>query len=212
MIWSSWKVKRSFWFVSEIGNGTCDMIPVGYMAKQVAQRPGWLEAPEVKDIYSVSNCVSHDFADYIKFWRHNGYWLFDNPGVITELLQKHSIAVEPLTFFYYEAYEKQFDEEHKQWSSFIPSDFPTKVTPPKNKQLHGFDVVTFSVGTNPECSPLSCNHLASEMRTNIHCLFESFEETKHSLESGRFDNAEPGPFRIFAIHTIDPEHWLDDNS
>jgi hypothetical protein len=33
-------------------------------------------------------------------------------------------------------------------------------------------------------------------------LFESFDEAKAALESGKFDNAEPGPHRIFAVYTV----------
>jgi hypothetical protein len=44
------------------------MIQVGYMAKRVVKRPDWLEANQVVDIYSVSNCNSKDFADYINYW------------------------------------------------------------------------------------------------------------------------------------------------
>ena len=47
------------------------MIPAGYMAKHVAARPDGLKANQVKDIYSVSNCISDDFADYINLWKHN---------------------------------------------------------------------------------------------------------------------------------------------
>ncbi len=50
------------------------MIPVGYMAKRVSKKPDWLQAAQVIDIYSVSGCVSEDFADYIDYWKHNGYW------------------------------------------------------------------------------------------------------------------------------------------
>ena len=185
------------------------MIPVGYMAKRVAPRPEWLKAPQVQDIYSVSNCVSKDFMDYIKFWRHNGYWLFDRPQIIQELARQNSIDLKDLTFFYYEAYEKEFDDEQRQWLSFEPSDFLTEILRPRKKEFQGYDVVSFSVGTNPECSPLSCNHLAIEIKTNSHCLFNSFEEAKGDLELGRFDHSEPGPFRIFAVYTIEPDHWLD---
>jgi hypothetical protein len=181
------------------------MIAVGYMAKRVAPRPDWLKAPDVQDIYSVSNHVSKNFMDYITFWRHNGYWLFDHPQIIQELARENSIDLKRLTFFYYEAYEKEFDAELRQWLSFEPSNFSTEIVPPKQKAFQGYDVVTFSVGTNPECSPLSCNHIASELKTNAHCLLESFEEAKQSLESGKFDHAEPGPFRIFAVHTIDKQ-------
>lgn len=185
------------------------MIPVGYLAKGVAQRPDWLNSPEVKDIYSVSNCVSHDFTDYIKFWRHNGYWFFNRPEIIQELARENGVDLRSSTFFYYEVYEYEFDGELKKWIPFEPEDFPTKVTPPTKKEFHGYDVVTFSAGTNPECSPLSCNYLASEIKTNAHCLVDSFEEAKKALEAGRFDHSEPGPFRVFAVYTIDPDNWLD---
>lgn len=184
------------------------MIGVGYLAKRVAERPDWLNAPEVNDIYSVSNCISDDFMNYINFWRHNGFWFFDTPQIIQALARENSVNLEGLTFFYYEVYEKEFDEEKKQWMPFKSEAFPTEVIPPVKGEFHGFDVVTFSVGTNPECSPLSCNHLASEIRTNSHCLLESFEEAKESLESGKFDKSEPGPFRIFAIYAINVNDWL----
>lgn len=67
------------------------MIPAGYMAKKIAQRPGWLNVPEVQDIYSVSNCLSGDFLDYIRFWRHNGYWFFDHPQIIRELSSENRV-------------------------------------------------------------------------------------------------------------------------
>jgi len=180
------------------------MIPAGYMAKRVAQRPDWLKVPLVKDIYSVSNCVSDNFIDYIPFWRHNGYWFFDRPQIIQELSRENGVDLEELTIFYYEVYEKEFDEEEKQWFRFEPSNFPTTVISALRKELQGYDVVTFSMGTNPECSPLSCNHLAAEITTNLHCLLESFAEAKTGLEAGRFDHTEPGPFRIFAVYTIEP--------
>jgi len=185
------------------------VISAGYLAKRIVQPPEWLNAPEVKDIYSVSNCISGDFMDYIKFWRHNGYWFFDNPKVIQTLSLENSVDLDGLTFFYYEVYEKEFDEERKEWMSFEGEAFPTNVIQPASKEFHGYDVVTFNVGTNPECSPLSCNHLASEIRTNSHCLLESFDKARESLESGKFDRSEPGPFRIFAVYTVDPDHWLD---
>jgi hypothetical protein len=44
------------------------MIPAGYLAKRVSVKPDWLEVSPVTDIYSVSGCVSEDFADYVKYW------------------------------------------------------------------------------------------------------------------------------------------------
>ena len=44
---------------------TESMKPAGYMAKRVAKKPeGWL-GERVVDVYSVSGCISKDFADYV---------------------------------------------------------------------------------------------------------------------------------------------------
>lgn len=178
------------------------MIPAGYMAKRVSKRPDWLQAPQVTDIYSVAGCISEDFADYIKFWKHNGYWLFDSPEVIRNAARENSIEIEGTSLFYYEVHEREFDGE--SWRPYeIETSFPTDVVVPARKQLEGFDVVTFSVGTSAECSPLSCCSLAEEIRTNEHCLFASLEEAETNLRNGMFKNSEPGPYRIFSVYSMD---------
>ena len=87
------------------------MIPAGYMAKRVSKKPDWLKASQVVDIFSLSGCASAYFADYIKYWKHNGYWLFDSPEIIRTIGREHSFQLEGTTLFYYEAYEKEFDGE-----------------------------------------------------------------------------------------------------
>ena len=132
------------------------MIPAGYMAKKIFKEPNWIKKLGVNDVYSVSSCMSTDFADYIDYWKHNGYWLFDSPEIIKNLAGDHKIDLSGTKFFYYEVYELEFNEDKKEWRTFRPeSSFQTNVVVPEEKYLEGFDVVTFSVGTRPECSPLS---------------------------------------------------------
>jgi len=69
--------------------------------------------------------------------------------------------------------------------------------------LEGFDVATFFAGNSAECSPLSCNGVASEIETNRHCLLNSFEAAEDALNSGKFAVGEPGPHRIFAGYSVD---------
>jgi hypothetical protein len=179
------------------------MIPVGYMLKRVALRPKWLSAADVDDIYSLSRHVSEDFTDYINYWKHNGYWLFNSPAVMKEIAKDNNLDLNGMTLFYYEAFEKEFDEKLRTWSTFEPEpSFPTDVEKPQSAHLEGYDVTTFSVHTSPECSPLSCNGLAKEIGVNRHCLLGSFEQARQSLEAGIFDHSEPGPFRIFAVYTL----------
>jgi len=178
------------------------MMPVGYMAKRSCKKPEAFKLANAVDIYSVGNCVNDDFADYFNYWKHNGYWLFDSPEIIRALAKENSMGLDGCLLFYYEANEMEF--AGAGWRSFSPEpSFPTNIVQPAQKRLEGFDVVTFSAGNAPECSPLSCNGLADILHTNSHCLFESFDEAEASLNSGKFEGAEPGPYRIIAVYSVD---------
>jgi hypothetical protein len=180
--------------------GSGFFVPAGYMAKRVTERPAWLNA-DVADVYSVSGCISHVFARFIDYWRHNGYWLFDWPGIIEELSREQSIDLRGTKLFYFEVFDRQFNGE---WLPFSPeTSFETRVIEPPGKRLEGFDVVSFYAETSPECSPLSCNSLASEISVNQHCLLDSEREAIALIESGRLEHAEPGPYRIFAVYSVD---------
>ncbi len=173
------------------------------MYKRVVIKPDWLKTDAVWDVYSLSNCISEDFADYIDYWKHNGFWLFNSPEVIEELSTSEGIDLSGTTLFYYEAYEYEFKDNSTGWSTYAPEpSFETNVSVPAEKHLEGYDVATFCVHTSPECSPLSCNSLATDIPVNEHCLFNTFEEAKYALDCGLFNNSEPGPYRIFAVYSV----------
>ncbi|MDB5339707.1 MAG: hypothetical protein JWN70_5326 [Planctomycetaceae bacterium] len=178
------------------------MIPVGYLAMHVIHCPESLDGASVAGVYSVSGCLSKDFADYVNYWKHNGYWFFDSPKIIQDLATANGIDLTGTTLFFYELYELQFDDAVNTWTP-ISSDpsFPTQIVLPNCKTLEGFDVVTYSCGTTAECSPLSCNALATELESNQHCLMESFERAKQLVEGGKFRNSEPGPFRVISVYS-----------
>jgi hypothetical protein len=178
------------------------MIEAGYMARKISAKPDWIKASGVVDICSVSYCISEAFCHYIGHWKHNGYWFFDSPSVIREIASTESIDLSAYRLFYYEVYELQFDEERRSWQPFEPDRaFTTQVEIPARKQLLGFDVVSFDAQTTPECSPLSCNNLAESIEVNEHCLLPSLESATRLLESGAFDNSEPGPFRVLGVYS-----------
>jgi len=179
------------------------MTPAGYIAKKIHTSTDWLNNSAVEDIWSVSNCMSEVFCDYIPHWRHNGYWLFDTPGAIRDVATEKGIDLSACRMFYYEIHGQQYDDDNNAWETFgAESSLETRVQVPAEKQLEGFDVVSFSTQSAPECSPLSCNGLASTCAVNQHCLLASFEEAKQLIESRALENSEPGPFRIFAVYTF----------
>lgn len=175
------------------------MIPLGYTAKHIEDNPFWLDVAGVKAIYSVSNCLSEDFADYIQYFKHNDYFFFDSPEAIKNLAKEHEIKLDETTFFYFEMYEKEYFEE-TLWTNI--NQVQTNVEKPKDKSFHGFDVVTYSMGDAPECSPLSCNSLAKETQVNEYCLFDTFKEAAQHLEKGFFKDSEPSPYRVLSVYTI----------
>lgn len=180
------------------------MLPAGYLYKFVVARPDWLHAATVGDIFSVSCCISRAFTDFIRHWKHNGYWLFDSPDIMHQIATVEAIDLSKATLFYYEVYEQEYDDRANSWRRFAPeSSFVTNVQEPGSKRCLGYDVATFWAGTSPECSPLSCNSLAESEPVNGHCLFDSFDRAKEAIERGIFKGAEPGPYRIFAVYSTD---------
>ncbi|MCL2714740.1 MAG: hypothetical protein FWD68_09225 [Alphaproteobacteria bacterium] len=178
------------------------MRPIGYLFRRVAPRPGDFLPAAVERICSLSGCLSENFADYVGYWKHNGFWLFDSPAILRDLAKEHAIALDGLTLFYYEAYELQYDGEQKAWTAFEPEPFPTDIEIPQDIVLEGFDVVSFWAGALPECSPLSCNGLAGEIPTNRNCLAPTLDVAIEALEAGKFEHAEPGPYRIIAVWSV----------
>ncbi len=172
------------------------MRPIGYLYKRVFVAPEF-GVPHVTDVYSLSTCLSEDFADYLPFGRHNEYCLFDSPSAIEAMAREHAIPLDGLKLFYYEAHELQYDDDRGEWALWGTS-FETNVRPPSAAALEGFDVATFSSGNAPECSPLSCSGVAADVATNAHCLLPTFEAAVRALEEGRFKNTEPGPYRIIS--------------
>ena len=173
------------------------------MAKRIATRPDWLKCTQVEEVLSASSCVSHDFADWINYWRHNGYWCFDRPEIISEVAKAHGIDLHRCRWFYYEGYEQAFDDQLRAWIDYSPEEsFATSVQAPTNRTLRGYDVVTYSCGNSSECSPLSCNHMAEQIETNSHCLLDSFEVAHELTTQGKFADCEPGPYRILAVYEV----------
>ncbi len=179
------------------------MIPVGYMYKKICLKPDWLKSNIVKDIYSVSACASEDFLDWVCEWKHNGFWLFDSPEIMKGIAKDKNIDLSDMTLFFYRATAKQWDEDEREWQSYTPEEsFNTNVTLPKKTKLEGFDLVSFYMNASCECSLLSCNHIAEKVVTNEHCLLASFEEAMKLIESSELDGCEPGPYRIFEVHSV----------
>lgn len=178
------------------------MIPLGYLAKRIpTERPSWLNAPEVVDVCSVSGCVNDTLVFYdLPDCSHNGYGMYDSPELIAFTARQNKIDLAGSRLFFYEGYESELDGD--EWIPVLPDDgFETEVILPTAKELVGFDIVTLIDGPNSH-SPLSCNSIAEEVRTNQHCLLDTLDEALTALMSGAFEKAEDGPYRVYAVYSV----------
>ncbi len=173
------------------------------MFKTVAEAPNWLKTTDVQDIYSVSGCISEDFDDWVDEWKHNGYWLFDSPEIMESIANSKNISLKDMKLFFYRASEIEWDVDNAKWEKYQPEDsFNTNIKLPIASKLEGFDIVSFSQHNSCECSPLSCNSLAEEIKVNNHCLLPSYEKAKALIELGELKGCEPGPYRIFEVYSV----------
>jgi len=179
------------------------LIPAGYMLKKIAKGPGYLKAPQVEGLFSVSGCISKEFTDFIKHWKHNKYLFFDSPAKIHEICKAENIDVTGMELFFYEIHAEQFDEKTSKWEALrIEDTFETNILLPQESEFLGFDIASHSCGTGPECSPLSCNLLADEFPVNRLCLLDSFDEAVRLTKTVDLSKCEPGPYRIIRVSKV----------
>ncbi len=177
------------------------------MAKFVAARPEWVKAERVSDLFSLSGDFStKDFVHYIDDWQEfepdldNGYRLYDSPEIVRQLAGAHHVDLADSMFFFYEVYELEYDGDDAEWYSFDPAFRTQGVVVPSVKELEGFDVVSDGGWPVPGWSVVA--GVADVVEANEHCLLPSLERARQSLNEGRFDKTEPGPFRIFAVYSV----------
>ena len=74
----------------------------------------------------------------------------------------------------------------------------------------GFDPVSNSIGSQFECSPLSCNHGAEERNVNRYCLLESRDEAVRMAAecSDPVYGWEPGPYFVIEVWLLLQEPTL----
>lgn len=177
------------------------MIPLGYKLKRLGPPPEGFGVPGLRAIHAVASCIAPDAVDLDPLWRHNGWWFFDSPALARDAARDADPA--GLTLLYCEAFEEEYDADRRIWQRFAPASGGAAVAPPEGAVLSGYDVVSFWNREGPPgCSPLSCNALGAEVRVNRFCLFATLAEARAALNSGLFAHAEPGPYRIIAVHTL----------
>lgn len=173
------------------------MKPIGYNAKFIERPESWLANAAVEEILSVSECISESPIDH-KLRLCNSWRLYDTTGALDQALAEAEVeGAGSLRRFFYEAHpEAILDGE---WGPIqqVPSGV---VVPTAGFELKGYDIVCFTDGPAPECSPLSCNYRAEQYQVNRHCLLRNMEEALAVVRRIDSDGGcEPGPYGIMSV-------------
>ena len=179
--------------------GNVTLVDAGYFPKRVMPRPDWLQAPIVREVCSISECVSPGPPDWIGHWRHNALGWYDTLEGARAVVPAEEAAQYRL--FAYRLLPEVFTATARgpwRWPDAarvqsIVSDF----------QPIGFDVASRSSGDvlSFECSPLSCNGLAKELSVNACCLFAGFDEAVEGAI--RFAREQPEPGDYFVVEVLE---------
>jgi len=173
------------------------LIDAGYFMKRIVSRPDWLKAPDVREVCSVSHCISKDPDGWIQRWLHNGFGWFNRVDDARSVVPADRRVEYRL--FAYRLHAEVFQRDGRA-PLVVPSDVHPDPLPPAFRSL-GFDSVSKSMPSvlGFECSPLSCNSMAAEFTVNESCLFYSREAAVAGADRFAAEQPEPGDYYVVEV-------------
>jgi hypothetical protein len=175
------------------------MILAGYFARRIEPKPDLLQASAVREICSVSECISSGAEDWISAWRHNGFGWFNSIGDAVSVVPEARRG--EFRLFAYRLHSKVFRGTRRA-ALAVPEDVHPEPLPEEFRSI-GFDSASRSSeqGLSLECSPLSCNGLASELPVNEHCLFPTLDAA--IAGAGKFAAEQPEPGDYYVVEVLE---------
>ena len=181
----------------QTGLGGVPMIDAGYFAKRITPRPDGLHAPGVREICSVSCCISPGPDDWIGHWRHNEFGWYNTIDDAWSVVPE---ADRPAYRLF--AYRIALTRFRKGEALEVP--VPADVHPapiPADFASLGYDAVSRSTGSgfSFECSPLSCNMMAGEIPANENCLLDTEAAATAAAKAFSAGKVEPGDYYVVEV-------------
>ncbi|MFQ6040293.1 MAG: hypothetical protein ACE5PV_05505 [Candidatus Poribacteria bacterium] len=184
-----------------------ESIFLGFLPKEIVLCPEWLGVPHIKQICSVSSCISARPPNMFATdeWNYNRAGLYNDfdsafAAIPTDEQDKYEI-------FAYKAYPIQIDESgiiHEvNILEHLPG-LPEEINPEPDLTDFcriGYDVVEGIRSLSFGCSPLSCNLQAKCYKVNEFCLID---DLRRAIEVGVniaiSRRGEPPPYYIFEVY------------
>lgn len=173
-----------------------ELVSAGYFPKRTLRRPDWLKVPSVEEICSVSTCMSAGPENWVGAWKHNELGWYDSPELawtlvpaLAEGFEVFAYALAPVVFV-----------AGEQKPLAVPS--LAVAVRPAAYEVIGFDAVSRSVSDFFECSPLSCNHMATEISVNRYCLIDSMRDALAAAHRFSVEQPEPGAYHVIQVWRV----------
>jgi len=173
------------------------LLDAGYFPKLVAYRPEYPHPPAVSHVLSVSHHISLAPDGWIETWRHNELGFFNRLADARAIVPPGDAGRYRL--FAYRILPQVFVKgEVGSWER--PADVRPEPVPADFAVL-GFDAVSrFAPDVlGFECSPLSCNGLASETTTTDGCLYPTLEAAIAGARQFAREQPEPGDYYVVQV-------------
>lgn len=181
---------------------------VGFFPKKIYRDTGHFDSPQVKQICSVSNCISEDPAEWVTKWLHNHLHFFNTEALARSIIPEGQESAFEL--FAYDIFPLQFDKNGvHEWISEVQLDRPDLFS----YEMIGYDLVSKTpnqLDTTPaqiyqwEHSPLSCNYRAPDYPVNQYCLLDDYDvAVKAGLDFAN-GGGERGPYHLLRVWKKNP--------
>ena len=173
------------------------MIGAGFFPKRIEPRPEFLRAPGVREICSVSTCISSGPENWIAHWLHNDFGWFNRMSDAVRIIPSGQDSHYRL--FAYRMYPEVFTARGRV-SLTVPENVKPELIPDEFRSL-GFDSASKSMETvlGFDCSPLSCNGMAAEIGANEFCLFRGLNAAIAGAQRFAAEQPEPGDYYVIEV-------------
>ncbi len=173
------------------------MVDAGYFAKVIEPTPDWLKCQSVREICSVSTCISSGADEWIDHWCHNELGWFntiEDAWSVVPASERHRYRL-----FAYRLTLTRF-RKGEPLEVALPADVHPVPIPATFRSL-GYDAVSKSMESvlGFECSPLSCNSMAQEIPANEFCLFATEAAATDGAQAFSIQEPEPGDYYVVEV-------------